>query len=50
MYNTKNSLNLCLIEQNSGFLGKNLGIIGFIGFIGITLKNRIYRFLNMSSN
>ncbi len=50
MYNSKNSLNLSLIQQNCAFLGKNLGKIGFIGFIGITPKNRIYRNINMGSN
>ncbi len=38
MYNSKNSLNLSLIQQNCAFLGKNLGKIGFIGFIGIHPK------------
>jgi hypothetical protein len=38
-----NSRKLCV-------LGKNPGKIRFIGFIGITLKNRIYRNINMGSN
>jgi hypothetical protein len=50
MYNSKNSLNLSLIQQNCAFLGKNLGKIGFIGFIGITPKNRSYRNINMGPN
>jgi hypothetical protein len=29
MYNSKNSLNLCLIQQNFAILGKNQGKIGF---------------------
>jgi hypothetical protein len=34
MYTSKISFNLCLIQQNWVFLGKNLAKIGFIGFIG----------------
>ncbi len=49
MYNSKKSLNLCLIQQNCTFLGKNLGKIEFIGLIEIILKNRIYKNINIGS-
>ncbi len=36
VYTSKNLFNLCLIQQNWVFLGKNLEKIGFSGFKGIT--------------
>jgi hypothetical protein len=39
IYTSKNSFNLCLIQQNWVFLGKNLGKIGLIGYKGIIPKS-----------